>query len=233
MKKLIYLFTIFSLIQISAQQTEKIGINKTENLRAEVDVNGTVSIEDTPEIKESYLPLYLNTDGNSRRLAAYKGVYRPFTILEMKIEPGFQSDYVKDFDTKIPTDKYELFLSDAYLANYKWEENISTFPNPVAYGIAHAFKNGDPGGPVYNLEQSVNLTKKDGTWHIAADYYGAEPYCKNVSDNNATCNYYYWNITVLAINKSFVYELGTYTAKDNEQGFNVLQTLINNHSTNQ
>lgn len=185
----------------TAQQ--RVGVN-TENPEATLHVAKSPQSDGNMRIRNTSVfggtPLVWNAESKSVGQSADEK-HKPFYLLKYQIECEESQDFVEDFDTKIPADKYYVFVARAepHLSNEPSSPDYFNTPTTSIYtGISHVRNSGNDLNPVKKVKAFI----KDNTWHLTADYLGGNPQ----SYYNA---YLYWNFDLFVVNKRITNGLGS------------------------
>ncbi|MGP2570182.1 hypothetical protein ACT4R9_04760 [Ornithobacterium rhinotracheale] len=213
---IVFLFVFsqgYGLLKAQSMEEERmiyngnIGIN-TNAPQANLDVNGNVKLDKLESADNAKLLLVNNkgelvageevfkstpvSGGNPERV---KNQY--ITALRIKAQmknPNMVK--IKDLDTKIPVNNYEVlllkgeFIYDGYYKNQGQSTSYGLKPkndiNKSPQGFYRAFK-------------------KDGTWHLEADY----PVYAN-SDAEVRKYGSYWDLKVIVVKKGLIKDMGVF-----------------------
>ncbi|QAR30930.1 hypothetical protein EQP59_06070 [Ornithobacterium rhinotracheale] len=193
MKKLLFSLMAVGSICLHAQQ--KVGVN-TETPKATLHVatgtdgDGNMIIRQTPQAANTDQPLVWNPATKEVKTANTQK--KPYYLLKFKVNCIAKEDYIKNFDTKIPTNKYKVILVSAWpetpqnteWLNIRHIENKSNFID---------FNDGKSRGYVNPIRKAL-MFEDNGTWRLTIDYPHARPEAFRGYDGHFT-----WNITLLAI----------------------------------
>lgn len=176
----------------------KVGIG---NIKPSVslDVNGKVRVATLDPFDSVHsIPLAWNTS-TQRIMQGNSETEKPFYSLTYKIKTAENQDWVSDFDTKIPSSKYTVIITSA---TFKKNDDttyyiFSYFPKQVA---------GDQVTNIFNFGATIS----NNTWRLSADYMSASP--------RPLANNYYWEISVIAINNSYINTLPLVNGSVNKDG---------------
>jgi hypothetical protein len=183
-----------------------IGTSSTAVPVAKLEVNGTVKVDSTLTaggifILDSVtkaLPAnsvsLLVRDNNTGVVFSVgtNGNSKPFSYLIYKITCANSSgnyDWIRDFDTKIPSSDYTLIVVGAAYATSTTAESPTTGLKMTSASSTYNSNNATFG------PQNVYAFQNGGTWHLYADYANA-----TAANNQAGI----WSIYCMAVNNSMV-----------------------------
>lgn len=150
MKKLLYILIILTL-SFAQSQAQKVGINTTTP-QQELDVNGSFNVEDKLFIRDSNLVnpgdtirlAAVDTDGEVHKLDEQLVNYVSFCLHNVN------GDYIRDYNTRIPSDRYNLMVVG------------SSFDLPIRVRNILRLK-------------SILAFEQDGFWRLRVDYHRVRP----------------------------------------------------------
>lgn len=226
MKKYIAFVSLILSVKFMAQ----VGI-MTQKPEATLDVNGNVTLEETPVLSSDETTTYrLLINNANRRLSTLKGTNKVYSNVSYTITTQDNSDWVAEANTGVPTSQYTGILLSAYFGNSVYDEKNPKDGN-YQYGIKHYSYGNDTLG---NVAQTAEIKSKNGYWYLSADYDGVDPYFGYVSGNEAKSKEgqqgFYWKFDVLFINNGFIDDLGTY--EDSVDGSTASGSFAEAGSTN-
>lgn len=197
---------VFSLFWLGTQfclaQTERVGIN-TDNPQTNLDVEGGMIVRKLGEYNSN--SAYLTWDPDSKIFSQKEETPLEslgFKLMTYHIRTNTRKSVFFDFDTKIPRDRYHVFLMNYNVVN-AWHPNtddpLSETSKSDGNGSGYFYRTG-----VKHLENHndwnpiplLDVTYEPGhtrdypslylpTWHIIGDFPGAKTY---QSDNPLTSN---------------------------------------------
>lgn len=190
----------------TAQQ--RVGVN-TENPEATLHVAKSPQSDGNMRVRDVKIdgkePLVWNPQTKEVGVGSSE-TNKPLYLLKYKIKCNESQDLVADFDTKIPADKYYVFITraEAHLSNEPGNATYFNIPNKsINTGMSHVrYSNNKELVKSLNPFQKVKVFVKDGTWRITANYLGSNPQ----SYYNA---YLYWNFDLFVVNKRITNGLGS------------------------
>ncbi|UOH76857.1 hypothetical protein MT996_06410 [Ornithobacterium rhinotracheale] len=187
MKKLLFSLMAVGTICLHAQQ--KVGVNTetpeaTLHVATGTDGDGNMIIRQTPQAATTDQPLVWNPVTKEVKTANTQK--KPYYLLKFKVNCINNQDWIQNFDTKIPTDKYKVILVNAFpeaLQNENWLD------------IKHVDGQLDPGVLFINPVRKALMFEDSGTWRLTIDYPHARPdWWTGGYDGRFT-----WTVTLLAI----------------------------------
>lgn len=206
-KKVTSLFLMSIISSSFYAQNQKVGIN-TKEPRATLHVSksdtgkdGNMIIRDTPTASSTDRALVW--DSTTGKVGVSDELEKSFYVVRFTVECTDAEDFVKNFDTKIPVDKYKVFIVNL--------EPLQT-KEPTWLDIRHINNNDDVRDWYVNRNSwiKVNAVRKsymfeeDGTWRMYVDYPNARPstYGSGYRGNIT------WDVSLLAIRKDEIREVG-------------------------
>lgn len=161
----------------------KVGIGSISPSEA-LDVTGKIKVSELGNYNSNTsLPLVWDTVNHTISMGA-TATEKPFMTMSYVISTAPNQDWVSDFDTKIPSNKYIVIITSG---KFQKQSGASYILNTIA-GLTAS----DSATPFFN----VGAVERSGTWRLNADYMNAKP---GVSGTD-----YYWTFDLLVINKNQV-----------------------------
>lgn len=108
-----------------------------------------------------------------------------------------QDEWIANFNTLIPSDKYTVIIYDVRLSG----EDLNGNEQEIFIGKP----NTDTTSKLGSVQENVSPFIQNGTWRIEADYPRTVPYLSNTSVQNSV---FTWRIELMIINKSLSEYLG-------------------------
>lgn len=174
------LFMFWSLISTTA--FTQVGINTTTprttlEVAGDMNINGGIKINRIDRVEENKTSTFLTQTSNGyiKELNALQGDGLVIAYFQEYILENMDGDWVKEFNTNIPADKYVLSIISTYFnKELKMEDDQSrNFAIPYC---------------------SAYIAGRPETWRIVADYPGASP---KISTGGK------WVINTLILSKEF------------------------------
>uniref|UniRef100_UPI0039A6D191 hypothetical protein n=1 Tax=Ornithobacterium rhinotracheale TaxID=28251 RepID=UPI0039A6D191 len=188
MKKLLFSLMAIGTICLHAQQ--KVGVN-TETPKATLHVatgtdgDGNMIIRETPQAANTDQPLVWNPA--TKEVMTANTQKKPYYLLKFKVNCINNEDFINNFDTKIPTDKYKVILVNAFPRSPQNEDWLD-----IKHVDAAELR---PGDVYVNPVRKALMFEDNGTWRLTIDYPNARPdWWSGGYDGR-----FEWTITLLAI----------------------------------
>ncbi|MDR0506928.1 MAG: hypothetical protein LBH32_08975 [Dysgonamonadaceae bacterium] len=163
--------------------SEKGEITAKNNLKVEgkSTLNGNVYMHNVPVTASSNVSqIAIDSTGRVCKIQTSSGNTKMFSYMKYTLR-NVEGDWVKDFDTKIPSEQYTLIVVGS---NF-----ITRNQTDILYTSS---------GKGYN-PQEVYAKVSGSTWRLVADYRGGSPQDSNNKVTNGT-----WEIDCIAINNAIV-----------------------------
>ncbi|WP_426480522.1 hypothetical protein [Chryseobacterium sp. R2ACT005] len=185
------------LNDFTVTSTGKVGIGKTNPTEA-LDVIGKIKLSELGNYNSTTsIPLVWDTVNQTISRGA-SDAEKPFNILRYVVSTAPHQDWVSNFDTKIPSNKYVVIVTSA---QFQKGSGASYIINNVA-GLSAT----DSATPFLN----IGTFDESGTWRLNADYVNAAPGVNGTD--------YYWTFDLLVINKNQVINIASQTGMVNSSG---------------
>nr|WP_153841716.1 hypothetical protein [Ornithobacterium rhinotracheale] len=204
MKRLLFSLMAVGTICLHAQQ--KVGVNKstpeaTVHVGRENGADGNMIIRQTPVSAKSDQPLVWNPSTGE----VMTKIKKPYHLIDFTVKTS-SYDFVKNFDTKIPTSAYKVIIVDAWPSFSG--DNERTDIMHVNPGKTLDFDNKYVKKPVSSASNiAVNPVRKaymfeeGGTWRMYLDYDSAR------NDGSGGTTQFIWHVKLLAIESNLVTNL--------------------------
>lgn len=178
--------------------TGRMGIGNTSPTE-KLDVTGKIKLSQLGNYNgNTAVPLVWDSSNQTISMGA-SDTEKPFSTIKYVIRTADSQDWVRNFNTRISTDKYIVIITSAQFEKLSGSSFIRT-------SAVYPSQTGDTSGSTISLTPFFNFGayQGSGTWRLKADYKDAAPPLNSGND-------YQWTFDLLVINKNQVINIAPQT----------------------